>query len=119
MLRSEKACRKILILSDPNNNEMERVEDSIIIIREDKELILRTISVCLEEPFHEKLEGWSVKLPLEGFGKHLSGIIAEIEDIRKQMLFDENNHPATGASAFRGAVNKSIVPSNVKEYLFG
>ncbi|XP_052695940.1 uncharacterized protein LOC128174417 [Crassostrea angulata] len=119
MLRREEACHKILIISDPNNNEPERVEDSIVIIREDKEQILKTISVCLEEHIHEILQGWSVNLPLEGFGKYLPDIFAEIEDIRKQMLFDDNNHYTTDASAFRDAGNKLIVPSNVKEYLFG
>lgn len=119
MLRREEACHKILIISDPNNNEPERVEDSIVIIREDKEQILKTISVCLEEHIHEILQGWSVNLPLEGFGKYLPDIFAEIEDIRKQMLFDDNNHYTTDASAFGDAGNKLIVPSNVKEYLFG
>lgn len=119
MLRRVEACHKILIISDPNNNEPERVEDSIIIIREDKEQILKTISVCLEEHIHEILQGWSVNLPLEGFGKYLPDIFAEIEDIRKQMLFDDNSHYTTDASAFRDAGNKLIVPSNVKEYLFG
>lgn len=119
MIRREKACHKILIISDPHNNEPKIEEDSIIIIREDKEQILRTISVCLEEHIHEILQNWSVNLPLKGLGKCLPGIIAEIEDIRKQMSFDDNNHYTTDASALRGAVNKSIVPSNVKEYLFG
>lgn len=119
MSRREKACHKILVISDPNHKETEKVEDSIFIIREDKEHILRKISICLEEQIHKILQDWSENLPLEGFDKHLPGILAEIKDIRKQMLFDDHNQHITGVSACRGAVNETVVPSNVKEYLFG
>lgn len=119
MLRRKKACHKILIISDPNYNGTKKVEDSIFIIREDKEHILRMISICLEEQIHQLLQEWLLNLPVEGFGKNLPGIVTEIEDIRKQILTDENNQHTTDASALRGAANKSIVPSNVKEYLLG
>lgn len=52
VLRREKACHKILIISDPNHKETKKIEDSIFIIREDKEDILRMISICLEEQIH-------------------------------------------------------------------
>lgn len=119
MLRREKACHKILIISDPNHNETKKVEDCIFIIREDKEHILRMISICLEEQIHQILQDWLLNLQVEGFGKHLPGIVTEIKDICKQILTYENNQHTTDASAYRGAVNKSIVPRNVKEYLLG
>lgn len=109
MLRREKACHKILIIPDPNQIETERVEESIYIIREDKEDILRMISVCLEEQIYqilEILENWLENLPMEGFGK--PEIVDEIKDIRKEMLFHDNQH-STIASA--------VVPINVKEFL--
>lgn len=117
MLCKEKACHKILIIPYPNQNEHERVEDSIIIIREDKEQILRTISVCLEKQIRHILQDWLANLSVEGFGKHLPGIVDEIEDIRREM-FDENSYHITGASAFRGASNEPNVPGNVIKYLF-
>lgn len=119
MLGREKACHKILIISDPNHKETEKIEDSIFIIREDKEDILRMISICLEEQIHQILQDWLLTLPVEGFGKHLPGLVTEIKDIQKQILFNENKQHTTGTSAFRCAANKSIVPSNVKEYLLG
>lgn len=119
MLRRMKACHKILILSDPNHKETEEVEDSIFIVSEDKEKILKMISVCLEKQIHQMLQEWLASLRTENFGKHLPGILAEIEDIREQMLFDGNSHHATGASAIQSAVSGSIVPKIVKEYLFG
>lgn len=112
MLRREISCHKILIKSDPNHKDTERIEDSIFIIREDKEHILRTISICLEEQIHHILQDWLSNLSEEDFGKHLPGIIDEIKDISKEM-FDESIHHITGA------VNESIVPSNVIKYLFG
>lgn len=117
MLCKEKACHKILIIPDPNQNEHERVEDSIIIIREDTEQILRTISVCLEKQIRHILQDWLDNLSVEYFGKHLPGIVGEIEDIRREM-FDENSYHITGASAFRGASSESNVPGNVIKYLF-
>lgn len=119
MLRKKKACHKILIISDPNHKETEKIVDPIFIIREDKEDILRMISICLEEQIHHLLQDWLSNLSEEDFGKHLPGIFTEIKDIRKQIMTDENKRHTTDVSAFRGAVNKSIVPSNVKEYLLG
>lgn len=118
MLCREKACHKILIIPYPNQNEHERVEDSIIIIREDKEQILRTISVCLEKQIHHILQDWLANLSVEYFGKHLPGIVDEIEDIRRE-IFDENSCHIIGASAFRGTSSESNVPGNVIKYLFG
>lgn len=118
ILRRETACHKILIISDPNHKETEQVEDSIFIIKEDKEHILRTISICLEEEIHQILQDLLSNLSLEGFGKHLTGVTDEIEDIRKEM-FDVNTHLTTSVSAFGGAVKESVVPSNVIKYLFG
>lgn len=112
MLRREKACHKILIISDPNHKETEKIEDSIFIIREDKEDILRMISICLEEQIHYILQDWLSNMSKEDFGKHIPWIIDEIKDIRKEM-FDESICHTTGS------VNESIVPPNVIKYLFG
>lgn len=68
MLRREEACHKILVISDPNHKETKKVEGCISIIREDKEDILRMISICLEEQIHQILQDWLLNLPLEGFG---------------------------------------------------
>lgn len=92
MLRREKACHKILIISDPDHNETKKVEDCIFIIREDKEHILRMISICLEEQIHQILQDCLLNLPVEGFGKHLPGIVTEMKDIRKQILTDETTN---------------------------
>lgn len=47
-----------------------------------------------------------------------SGSISEIEAIREQMAFDESKM-AVGASALPRICAKSIVPEDVKNYLFG
>lgn len=109
MLRRQSACHKIFITTCPNQNETEKLDESIKIIREEKEEIVRMISVCLEERIDQILKDWLVSLPTEGFDKHLPGIVDEIEDIHKELLFHDNQHTT---------VASTVVPSNLKEFLF-
>lgn len=88
MLSKESACHRILIKSDTDCDELEKKDDSIIIVNQNKEHIQEIITSCLEEPLHQMLQRWNESLKTETPTRLGSRFIAEIEDIRKQMVLD-------------------------------
>lgn len=63
------------------------------------------------------LDGWLENLGTEGLSKQVAGIKAEIEAICKQMEFDDCAESAA-VSVSPVVNNKSLVPDDVKDYLF-
>lgn len=114
-MRRENACHKILIQSDVPDKTPE-ADGSIISVGQSKRRIKEIITSCLEEQLDQVLQDWLGKLKHEDLNKQTSDIIAEIEAIRKQLILD-TQHNTNGLDA-PCIANKSIVPNDVKEYLF-
>lgn len=90
----------------------------MIIVGENKQQILETITTCLEEPLHNLLQKWLEDLKNENVLTKLEyDVIAEIEAIHKLMVFDSYKN-TNDASILKEPSTQSIVPNNVKEYLF-
>lgn len=116
VLRQERACHKIFIKSDTScdKTDEDKDEDEIISVGQDKNQIEEIITSCLEEPLHKMLQKWSEDLKSVCFRENASDIIVEIEAIRKKLVFTKSKD--TDAPI---AGTESIVPGNVKDYLFG
>uniref|UniRef100_A0A8W8NZW6 Peptidase S1 domain-containing protein n=2 Tax=Magallana gigas TaxID=29159 RepID=A0A8W8NZW6_MAGGI len=82
---------------------------------ENKEENIRAITSCLEKPIHQMLQNWSAYLETKGLGKHTSRVIAEIKAIGKQLELEESK----GTAAVFEMKCQSIVPGDMKDYLFG
>lgn len=90
----------------------------MIIVGENKQQIMETITACLEEPLHNLLQKWLEDLKNELFFTKLAyDVIAEIEAIHKFMVFDSYKN-TDDASILKEPGTQFIVPNNVKEYLF-
>lgn len=112
------ARHRIIIKSDTVCDESNETYDSIIIVSENKQTILETIITCLEEPFHKILQKWLRDLTIEeSLSESAYDIIVEIEAIQKHLVFDIHEN-ANAVSVFKKSGSKSIVPDNVKKYLF-
>lgn len=112
------ARHRIIIKSDTVCDETNETYDSIIIVSGNKQKILETIITCLEEPFHEILQKWLKDLTIqESLSESAYDIIVEIEAIRKHLVFDVHEN-ADAVSVLKRSGSKSIVPDNVKKYLF-
>lgn len=110
------ACHQILIKSD-TVIDTGHGNDSIIIVGHNKEQIKNAITTCLEEPLHQMLQEWLEDFKTETSNKSTSEIIAEIEAICKQMEFINRKYRDISSRSSR-LNTKSIVPDEVKEYLF-
>lgn len=118
ILRQISAHHRIIIKSDTYCNEIDETIDSIIIVGENKQQIMETITACLEEPLHNLLQKWLEDLKNELFLTKLAyDVIAEIEAIHKLMVFDSYKN-TDDASILKEPGTQFIVPNNVKEYLF-
>lgn len=115
-MRKENACHKILIQSDVSHDKKRKADGSILIVGQNKRQIKEIITSCLEEQLDQVLEDWLEKLKHKELNKQTSDIIAEIEAIRKQLILDTRNN--TNDLDAPCIANKSIVPNDVKEYLF-
>lgn len=73
--------------------------------------------MCLEEPFYQILKEWLEDFRNQGLTESASEIIAEINVIRKNLVFEKRENTAT-VSGLQGGDTKLIVPDNVKDYLF-
>lgn len=113
---SEKTSDKILIKSANICDEIDKITDSLIIIDENKEDIARTITSCFEEPIIQMLQKWLTNLETEGLGKHTSRVVAEIKAISKQLTLNERN---TRSDVSDLSICKTLVPGDIKDYLFG
>lgn len=116
ILRGENACHKILIKSDVPYDKTRKADGSIIIVGQNKRQIKEIITSCFEEQLHQMLKDWLGKLKHEDSNQQTCEIIAEIEAIRKQLILDTSNNIAAPDAPC--IANKSIVPNDVKEYLF-
>lgn len=118
VLKEEIRCNTILITkskcSDDKNDKADKSHPKVV---QTKEQLLRIITTCLNKPLKEMLEGWLANLETEGSSKQAAGIKAEVEAIRKQMEFDDCAEPAA-VSVSPVVSTKSVVPDDVKNYLF-
>lgn len=107
-MRLQNACHKILIKSGTLSDK-DQGDDSINIVDQNKEQIKDAITTCLEEPLLQMLQELLEDLKNEPSNKTTSVYIAEIEAICKNMKV---------SSLFSSPDTKSIVPEDVKDYLF-
>lgn len=115
-MSKENARHKILIQSDVHFDKTCKADGPIITVGQDKQQIQEIITSCLVEQLDQVLGDWLEKLKHKDLNKQTHDIIAEIEAIRKQLILDtRNNTNDLDAPCF---ANKSIVPNDVKEYLF-
>lgn len=113
-LRQERASHKIFIRSN-KTMEDENGDDSFFIsVGKDKDEIEEIITSCLEKPLHLMLQKWLGHLKRECFRENASDVIAEIEAIRNKLL--PTNRKTTDVPSIRTG---TIVPDNMKDYLFG
>lgn len=118
-LRQEKACHKVLIKSNNFCDDTDESVYSIISVVRNRAQIQEAITICLEEPIHRMLEKLLKDLKTAGFNKiQKSGITAEIEAIRKQMIL-ENSKDISAAPVLQNEGTESVIPVNIKAYLFG
>lgn len=117
IVRQERARHRIIIKSDTICKEAidTKYSDSIIIVGKNKQIIKKNITICLEKPFHQILKKWFEDFRNEG--KLANGIIAEIKDIRRYLVF-ENSEPTAAVSGLQGGSTEITVPDDVKNYLF-
>lgn len=112
----ENAHHKILIQSVVPFDTTRKADDSIIIVGQNKRQIKGIITSCFEEQLDQMLQDWLEKLKQEGINKQTSEIIDEIQAIRKQLILDTSNN--IGVPDAPNVENNSIIPDDVKEYLF-
>lgn len=117
-MKEEIRCNTIFIYkskcSDDKNDKADKSHQKVV---HTKEQLLRIITTCLNKPLKEMLEGWLANLETEGSSKQTAGIKAEVEAIRKQMEFDDCAESAA-VSVSPVVSTKSVVPDDVKHYLF-
>lgn len=65
------------------------------------------------------LQKWSEDLKLEHFRGYASDVIAEIEAIRKKLVSHNSVNTTEVDSNIPRTSTETVVPVNVKEYLFG
>lgn len=118
-LRQEIACHKVLIKSNNFSDDTDESVYSIISVVRNRAQIQEAITICLEEPIHRMLEKLLKDLKTAGLNKiQKSGITAEIEAIRKQMIL-ENSKDISAAPVLQNEGTESVIPENIKAYLFG
>lgn len=62
------------------------------------------------------LQKWLTILKTEGLGKHTSRVVAEIKAISKQLTLNERNIRNDVSDP---SICKTLVPGDIKDYLFG
>lgn len=113
------ARHRIIVKSDTICDETDETNNSIIIVSNNKQKIVETITTFLEEPFHKISQKWLEDLTIEGGSTESAhGIIAEIEAIQRHIFFGVRETVAA-FSVLKRSGSQSIVPDNVKEYLYG
>lgn len=118
VLRHEKACHKILIKSDYCCYKTDEADDFIISVGQDKDQIEEIITSCIEEPLQHMLQKWSEDLKLDHLRGSASDVIAEIEAIRKKLVSNKSINTEVDPST-PNTSTKTVLPGNVKDYLFG
>lgn len=117
-MRQEKASHKIVIKSDNFCDKTDEADNFIISVGQDKDQIEEIITSCIEEPLQHMLQKWLEDLKLDHLRRSALDINAEIEAIRKKLLSNNSidtevdfNIPSTRT--------ETVIPGNVKDYLFG
>lgn len=120
ILRQVCACHRILVRSDTVCDEDYEADDlnSITIVGKNKGHIRETIIACLEEPLHQMLQEWMDVLKSIISAKSLSEVVTEMNAIRKHLLCCSQKDTSTSFVLPRIG-SQSLVPDDVKEYLFG
>lgn len=118
LLRGQGALENTRIKYASICRETDEITDSLIFVDKNKEENIRVITSCLEKPIHQMLQNWSTYLETKGLGKHTSRVIAEIKAIGKQLVLEESKRTAA-VSDTPCMKCKSIVPGDIKNYLFG
>lgn len=114
-MRKGHACHKILIQSEKYFAKTKIADDNIITVGQNKEQIKEIITTCLETQLDYMLNAWLRQLNTKGFLKETSEMIEEIKAIQ-QLILDKSKNMA--ASDVPCNDSKSIVPKNVRDYLF-
>lgn len=116
-MRQERACHKIFIRSDTFSDQTYEDEDEdgdfIISVGQDKDQIEEIITSCLEKPLCQMLQQWQTDLARESFRENASDINAEIEGISKMLVLTNSKDTCLSI-----VDTESIVPNDVKDYLF-
>lgn len=115
LLRGQGALENTRIKSASICGETDEIADSLIFIDKNKKDNIRAITSCLEKPIHQMLQNWSTYLETKELGKHTSRVIDEIKAIGKQLVLEESK----GTAAVFEMKCQSIVPGDMKDYLFG
>lgn len=118
LLRGQGTLENTRIKSASICRKTDEITDSLIFVDKNKEDNIRAITSCLEKPIHQMLQNWSTYLETKGLGKHTSRVIAEIKAIGKQLVLEESKRTAA-VSDTPCMKCKSIVPGDIKNYLFG
>lgn len=115
-MRKGHACHKILIQSEKYFAKTKIADDNIITVGQNKEQIKEIITTCLETQLDYMLNAWLRQLNTKGFLKETSEMIEEIKAIRKQLKLNRSKNMAASDLPYNDS--KSIVPKNVRDYLF-
>lgn len=118
VLRNEKACHRILIQSYYCCDKTDEADDFIISVSQDKDQIEEIITSCIEEPLQHMLQKLSEDLKLDHLRGSASDLIAEIEAIRKKLVSNNSINTEVDPS-LPNSSTKTVLPGNVKDYLFG
>lgn len=109
----EDACYKILVTSNIRYGVLV-VEDNNIILA-DGDHVHEVLTSCLEEPLCQVLGEWSNELKTIR-SRTSARIMSEIENIQKQMSFEERQDVRCSESSSKA--NTNIVPQKIKNFLF-
>lgn len=117
ILRREKACHVIFVNSHFSCLEKEEVDAPFIFVDLCKERIKDAIATCLVVPLHQMLHDWFEVLKTKGPNELHSGILSEIQAIRKQLALC-TSRKRSPSSVLPSNCTNSVIPDNVKEFLF-
>lgn len=92
--------------------------NSITVVGKNKGQIRETIIACLGEPLHQMLQEWMDVLKSIISAKSLSEIVTEMNAISKHLMCCSQKDTSTSFVLPRIG-SQSLVPDDVKEYLFG
>lgn len=113
-------CHLILNISDYILPKTDRADDFIIRVGQEKDQIEEIITSCIEEPLGHMLQKWSEDLKqLQHISGIASDVIAEIEAIRTKLVSRNSIDTREVDSNISSTSSETVVPSNVKDYLFG
>lgn len=106
----------IIIKSKCRDDEKDKKDEFDPNVDHTKEQLLRIITTCLNKPLQELLESWLANLETGGSSNQAADIKTEIEAICHQMEFDDCDESDVFVSQIGNT--KSILPDDVKNYLF-